>query len=206
MPNWKLHLEVGKRLSNKLKLNKEQEELFMIGNILPDINNGYLVRGVSKVISHTITHYVREDFNNHLNFYEKNKDKFNNYLVLGYFSHLYTDYIWNDDYYSNLYNDEKLKNMSSEELRYLKQSDFRVYDNKYLNNKLELNDLDNILNNSKEINSISIDKNDLIKAMNYINNRKKYDKEFKYYNIKYLDNLLDKTIEEIYNFIKNLKK
>ena len=27
MPNWKLHLEVGKRLSNKLKLNKEQEEL-----------------------------------------------------------------------------------------------------------------------------------------------------------------------------------
>ena len=27
-----------------------------------------------------------------------------------------------------------------------------------------------------------------------------------YYNIKYLDNLLDKTIEEIYNFIKNLKK
>ncbi len=32
----------------------------MFGNVTPDINNGYVIKNVSKIIAHKITHYDGE--------------------------------------------------------------------------------------------------------------------------------------------------
>ena len=47
MPNWKTHLEVDKRLNNKLKLKDNEYIEFLFGNILPDINNAFIVSDIS---------------------------------------------------------------------------------------------------------------------------------------------------------------
>ena len=73
MPNWKTHIEISKQLNKKLNYNDEEFELFAFGNILPDINNGHLVKDVSKIIDHKITHFVA-DKKSYINFYNKYKD------------------------------------------------------------------------------------------------------------------------------------
>ena len=48
MPNWKVHLEIAKRLNEKFKYTENQLEEFNLGNILPDINNCFIVKDISK--------------------------------------------------------------------------------------------------------------------------------------------------------------
>ena len=43
MPNWKIHFEIGKRVNEELKFDGEDLNLFLLGNILPDLNNKYIV-------------------------------------------------------------------------------------------------------------------------------------------------------------------
>lgn len=103
MPTWGMHLLTAKKLNKKLKIN--DYNLFLIGNIITDINNGYLVSNVSKVISHKDTHYYsgkKNEKTGEIMFYDvekfiqDNKENLKNSLVLGYITHLLTDVYWND--------------------------------------------------------------------------------------------------------------
>lgn len=103
MPTWGMHLLTAKKLNKKLKIN--DYNLFLIGNIITDINNGYLVSNVSKVISHKDTHYYsgkKNEKTGEIMFYDvekfiqDNKENLKNPLVLGYITHLLTDVYWND--------------------------------------------------------------------------------------------------------------
>lgn len=58
MPTWGMHLLVAKKLNKKLKI--KDYNLFLIGNIITDINNGYLVQNVSKVIPQKILIIIQE--------------------------------------------------------------------------------------------------------------------------------------------------
>ena len=98
MPNWKTHLEVAKRLNNKLKLKDNEYIEFLFGNILPDINNAFIVSDISNKISHNITHFNKDTYKGYSDFYDEYKDYMNNKVVLGYYTHLYTDYIFNNDF------------------------------------------------------------------------------------------------------------
>ena len=70
MPSWGIHLEIANRVSNKIE--DVDKNLFMFGNVMPDINNGYVIRDVSKIIAHKITHYDGEqDFKGYRRFYIK---------------------------------------------------------------------------------------------------------------------------------------
>ena len=44
MPAWGMHLLIAKKVSEKI--NIENYNSFLIGNIVPDINNGYLIPNV----------------------------------------------------------------------------------------------------------------------------------------------------------------
>ena len=44
MPNWKTHLELGKRLRKNFDYDNKEYNLFLMGNILPDLNNGYMLK------------------------------------------------------------------------------------------------------------------------------------------------------------------
>lgn len=196
MPNWKTHLEVGKRINKKLKYTGSDLELFLLGNILPDINNGYVVKGISTIYSHDYTHYKEDDFYIHKNF-SKYYDYKSNPLLYGYYIHLYTDFVFNNDYYANL--KDNIRVLTKDEQRIIKQSDFKVFNNKFINNKLAITDYDNALENANKVNHVSIKKDDLLKVVNYLDNQLIYDNTLKYYNEKELDDLLNKVVNDIVN-------
>lgn len=199
MPKWETHIEYGIILSDYLGYDKENKELFLIGNILPDINNGYLVKEVSNVISHEVTHFISSNHLNHLKFYNKYKSFFNNPLVKGYFTHLYLDYYFNNDYYSN-----KFDSLDKEYLKKRKQNDFDVFNNKFINNKLILNNLEDIISNSKLIEEININVKDLNNVINYLNNNIKCNKEYIYYKEDYLYFLFNNSVNSIKELINKL--
>lgn len=141
MPNWKIHIEVAKQLNRKLNYQNEEYQLFLFGNILPDINNGYIVKDISEMISHRKTHYADGTEESYLDFYEKYKNEItSNPLVCGYFVHLFTDYYWNDDFMIRFQSKKPFCNFTRDDMRILKQSDFRAYNDYYQDNNLNIVD------------------------------------------------------------------
>lgn len=204
MPNWKIHLEVGKRVANNIKFNEKDYEFFMLGNILPDINNRYIVENIKKQISHKVTHF---DYNNktHENFFNIYKEKISEPIVLGYYVHLFTDYIWNNDFYTSIVGTE-FEKLDKDTLRELKQSDFRNYNNLYVDNQLTINNLDESIEKIKIINEVNLNKDDLIDTINYLKGKIFYDTEYSFYSEEYLNNLLEYTIKTITNELNNILK
>ena len=101
MPHWKTHIEIAKRCNEFLKFNKSDYTLFLFGNILPDINNGYVIKNVSKIIAHKITHYDGEkDFKGYRRFYIKYAKYIQDPVILGSLTHLMTDYYYNNITYT----------------------------------------------------------------------------------------------------------
>lgn len=78
MPNWKVHLELGKRLNKYFNYDKEDFNLFSLGSILPDINNCYIVTDISKRLDHPITHFGTYKESHYIKFYEKYKKEVEN--------------------------------------------------------------------------------------------------------------------------------
>ena len=45
MPSWAIHLKVAKELAKNMP--KEDYQRFLLGNLLPDVNVGYLINPIS---------------------------------------------------------------------------------------------------------------------------------------------------------------
>ena len=197
MTNWKIHLEIAKKINKKLKYDGECLELFLLGNVLPDINNGYVVKDISKRISHTNTHFKNDIDKTYINFYNEYKSYFNNPLIVGYFVHLYTDYHWTKDYRNKINKISGYDNYTKEERMSLKHNDFKAYNNKFINNVLNLKNYDLLIDNIDLIKEVSIIKNDLILVNDFLNNQTEYNNQLKFYNSNELDILLDKTVMKL---------
>lgn len=100
MPSWGIHLATAKKLQEKLQIETND---FLLGNILPDINNGYVMEGISCLKTYQETHYFElQDLNgqkewlpNLQSFIQDNQKKIKHPIVLGYYTHLLADYYWN---------------------------------------------------------------------------------------------------------------
>ena len=82
-----IHMAVASEINKKLNMDNKK---FLIGSIAPDI---------SKQIGETkrLSHFLDSDDTNIPNmdrFLDKYKDKLTDDFVMGYFVHLYTDYLW----------------------------------------------------------------------------------------------------------------
>lgn len=196
MPNWKTHLEISKQLNKYLNYNKEEYDLFALGSILPDINNGYLVKDVSKIISHKITHFDTSNENNYTEFYNKYQNIMDNPLILGYFTHIYTDFNWNNNFYTKVECVPK-NNENKTKLRKEKQSDFLVYNSKFIENTIDVADIDKMLEECKKIEEISIIKEDIMKAKQFLDNQQIYDSKLIHHTMQELEELKEKTIRDI---------
>ena len=205
MPNWNVHLEVAKRLNKKLKYRKDNLSLFLIGNILPDINNCYIVKDISKRKKSGYTHFNDKTLFSYKVFYKKYKNNLNNPLILGYFCHLYTDYIWNYNFYREHKNKIELKILSRLKLRRLKQADFKCYDDLYIENTINIDNIDLILENILLIDRVSLTKEDLIKVKKYLDNQMPSNLNYNFYTKEELDKLMVKTIDKIEYFINKLE-
>ena len=229
MPSWGIHLEIANRVSNKIK--DVDKNLFMIGNVMPDINNGYVIRDVSKIIAHKITHYDGEqDFKGYRRFYIKYAKYIQNPVVLGSLTHLMTDYYYNNvTYTKKAIWDEKKKNVigvklndgeqikcNKEELRKIKRNDFRIYaDYVYKNSKIEeLRFNEKILSMNRIIDEFEITKKDAEKTVEYLNeyiNQKKSiidiceKQENSMYTKQEMENMANECVQFIIEFLKKIR-
>lgn len=221
MPNWGEHLLVANKL---LKRIKTDENLFLFGNILPDVQDGYLVQGISNIIPHKDNHYSL--YSKYISekhkygyefFYEKYKDKLDNPIILGYLSHLMTDFYWNNMFYEHKCIKENneavgykklngdIVKKSRAELRLDKQKEFETF-HYYIYNNCNINlpkYNDNIVENANLIDVIKINNEDVKKVINYmeetkINARIKKQK-LQIFTIDELQLEIEKTVEFIIN-------
>ena len=205
MPAWGIHLRIAKKINEKLKIKDYNN--FLIGNIVTDINNGYIIKDVSKIINHRETHYYVENKANigKTIYYdierciEDNKDNLQNIVVIGYIVHLLADEYWNSLTYDKhgLFNNKneligiKLNTgadliIDGEGRKKIKQNDFKVFVNYiYKNNLVDIPIYnEKIYEQTKGIKQIKLTKEDIKKTIDYLNKvRKGLDLEVKDYKI-----------------------
>ncbi len=131
MPSWNIHLEAGERLASHLKLSGKKRKEFLLGCLLPDINNGY-VNKAEIIKEHRETHYAF-DQKSSLNFYGENKTEIDNRtpIFLGYLFHLFTDGFFNYNFYHNFKHSPLSRGISPEEKTDIKHHDFWLYDTNF---------------------------------------------------------------------------
>lgn len=120
-----IHIAVAKEINKDLKM--KEKELFL-GAIAPDISKQL---GESKVKSHFLLN-DKSDLPILDNFLDKYQDNLNNPFIMGYYIHLFTDYLWfkyfiseitNDNDYIKLLNENKIT-CSKEEISKLIYNDY----------------------------------------------------------------------------------
>ena len=192
MPSWAIHLAEAKKVSKNLNFNDKDKNIFLFGNIVPDILNGYVVDKISHKVSHDETHYQKRiQIENHYEkrynlekFYQDFKDKFTNPIVLGYYTHLLTDFYWNRLTYDkngifdeNRYliglkgnNGKKILD-KKDNLRKIKTNDFKIFSKYIYKNKLlEIPVYDEkIIEDLKDLEFLNMQEEDVLEALNYLN-------------------------------------
>ena len=204
MPGWNIHLEAGERVARKLKFTKLSKKEFLLGCILPDINNGYINK-VKKRKQHGETHYAY-DQKSSLNFYAENRDKIRERepIFLGYLFHLYTDGFFNYDFYRTIKRDKNGKNLNPDEKRELKHHDFWLYDTNFEHNLgVKKEELMELAKKSNRVPAVEITPEDIedverILLMNNLNDSLKGSK-YLFYSKKRLDDLLEDMIDSFMN-------
>ena len=204
MPGWNIHLEAGERVVRKLKFTKLSKKEFLLGCILPDINNGYINK-VKKRKQHEETHYAYNQKSS-LNFYAENRNKIRDRepIFLGYLFHLYTDGFFNYDFYRTIKRHRIGEGLNPDEKRELKHHDFWLYDtnfNHHLGVKKE--ELKNLAKRCNKVPAVEITAEDIedverILLMNNLNDNLKGSK-YRFYTKKRLDDLLEDTIDSFMN-------
>lgn len=120
-----IHIAVAKEINKELHMN--EKELFL-GTIAPDISKQI---GESKVKSHFLPN-ENTDLPNFEKFLNKYKDNLNIPFIMGYYIHLFTDYLWfkyfmpeitNCNDYIKLLNGHKI-NCSEEEITTIIYNDY----------------------------------------------------------------------------------
>ena len=203
MPSWNIHLEAGNRIADKLKLSKKERRDFLVGCIIPDINNGY-INTPNIVKPHHETHYAY-DQKSSLNFYAENKQKIDEKdpIYLGYLFHLYTDGFFNYDFYRHIKR-HAFSTKSEDEKRDIKHHDFWLYDTNYHHTiDLTEDEAAKIAKTASKINAVDIAKQDILDALAILkrpdlNDDIKND-EYIFYTKEALDNLLEDMCESFTN-------
>ena len=150
MPNVMIHEEVGYFLSNKLNKNSYN---YYLGLLAPDSPNNY---GFGKKEDRWLAHQRRKDYNEWRNslkeFYNQEKNNYNEDFLLGYYIHILTDIIYDDFLYLKVREEILKDGYSLEESHDIMRNDMDKY---YFN---EIEEIKNILskeNETFEINGIN---------------------------------------------------
>ena len=158
MPNWKTHLEISNRINKVYGFEGIEFNKFLFGSILPDINNAHVVEKVSVEIKNEVTHFYQKDMPSYLIFYKKYREQIENKnpLFVGYVTHLYTDYTWNNAFYTKV-NKENYPETERDALRKMKWNDFAIFNNQFIDNGINLllnDETEKILEDCKNIEEI----------------------------------------------------
>jgi len=99
-----IHLCVANEINKKIKKDKKK---LLIGSIAPDIS-----KQVGEPRSKS--HFTTEGFTNHIKFFDKYRNYINDDFILGYYIHLYTDYLWEKYFATELGNKNLIKKLNGD--------------------------------------------------------------------------------------------
>ena len=204
MPGWNIHLEVGRKVNEKLKFSGKQKEEFLFGCILPDINNGYINKKIKTIKDHGVTHWAFDEKSS-LNFYEKYKREIRNKepIYLGYLLHLYTDGFFNYSYYSSIDHDARFEGLDDDKKVKNKHHDFWKYELKLRNQSIRFLNKKELVGKANKIKEIKIDEDEIKEIEDLLNdaelNVKLAEGEYIYYSEKELDFLVDDVVNKFLN-------
>lgn len=180
MPSWAIHLKVAKELAKDMP--QEEEQRFLLGNLLPDVNVGYLINPISKQIPYSITHYGKmetfdgktREFPDYETFIKKYVDSMKDPIVRGYLAHLATDFYWNYQTYikKGIYKNGKMIGLEgrksviwgeSELLRQTKVDNFNSLSyHLYHNHLITIPSFkEELITDTKKVNEVHIEKVDI---------------------------------------------
>ncbi len=232
MPAWGMHLKTAKKLNEYLKLN---EDKFYFGNVMVDAER-HVVHDLSVVVSYDDSHYAKLQNVNGImiklpdyeRFIEENYQNLSNPVVLGYLTHLMTDFYYNRLTFGQKFLSDgmgksigiKLNNgtdkiCDKETIRILKQTDFDTYSRELYSKEdvlIDENKKDDILKACKDIKNIKYNGEDVLKIINFVNNIKNnYDKRkdekicYKVFTKEEFDYNFNKCVEFILDNLKSHK-
>ena len=204
MPGWNIHLEAGERVAKKLKFTKLSKKEFLLGCILPDINNGYINR-VKRRKHHEETHYAYNQKSS-LNFYAENRKKIleKDPIFLGYLFHLYTDGYFNYDFYRTIKRHKLGEELNRDERRELKHHDFWLYDiNFHHELGVKQDELKKLARRANQVFAVEITPEEILEVeqilvADNLNDDLKGQK-YQFYTKKRLDELMEDMIESFMN-------
>ena len=195
-----IHIAVAKEINKDLKMN--EKELFL-GTIAPDISKQL---GESKVKSHFLS-----DDQSTLpildKFLDKYKNNLNNPFIMGYYIHLFTDYLWFKYFIPEITNSsDYIKVLSGNKIKCTKEEIEKLIYNDYTNLNISLieeYDLDlSLFYEDIEIPNIKFDEIPLDKLQVIVdqmgiiieNSKKEYTYSFNIDNVKQFIELCKKII------------
>ena len=132
MPSWNVHLAHAERLLNEVGASAcgvRDENAFLVGNVVPDIPVGFIVKDPVKQLKYTFTHLAvknpiplpRDD--RFWSAYIEGRDEVDD-VTLGAWAHLAADYVYNLHTRAYL---EKIGMEPGDEARTGKQGDFALF-------------------------------------------------------------------------------
>lgn len=133
-----IHMCVANEVNKKIKVKNYNE--FLLGAIAPDLSKliGYK-RDESHFIDHNISSFPCIE-----KFLKKYGDKLDSDFLLGYFVHLYTDYLWYKYFMKDIYNKNLISSKDGTKLKYDKQTFRKFVYNDYTNLNVKLIDAYNL--------------------------------------------------------------
>ena len=194
MPSWNIHLEAGNRLADKLHLSGKAREEFLLGCLLPDINNGYINSPDVKY-----PHHEKSSLNFSADYADKIKDRVPIYL--GYLFHLFTDGYFNYNFYHNFKRSPLSRGLNEEAKRDIKHHDFWLYDANF-HHALNITpgSAERLAPLANQIKTVDIKSKDILEIDTILKDDRLNDhirgESYIFYNQKSLDLLLDNTISE----------
>lgn len=118
-----IHICVAKEVNKYLKRNEKE---ILIGSIAPDISKQI---GRTKKKSHFLD--KQDNIPNINNFLKKYKNHLINDFVMGYFIHLYTDYLWFKFFIPNFIKDKKIYKITGEIVELSDEESLKLIYNDY---------------------------------------------------------------------------
>ncbi len=230
MPSWKIHLKIANNIKEKLNIYEDKDK-FMIGNILPDMYSGHIIKNMSKVIDYNTNHYGTNTIINGAQFCLPNYEMFKNIhinklddiIILGYLSHLMADYFFNKYTYTNctIINEkgevcgiktkkDEILNCNKNTMTRIKQEDFNSYGDTINLEKCNYSYTSDIFNSLEKLETFKVEKDDIVKLINYLNSLTMPTKTGKsnaliLFKKEKLDNLVDECSEFILNYINKVR-
>lgn len=127
-----IHMCIAKKINEKLKI--KDENMLLLGSIAPDISKHL---GETKTRSHFLTDNKKIDINS---FLDKYKTKLNNPFLLGYFIHLYTDFLWDKYFIVDIVSNGTIKLLNGDEIENSPELYKKLIYNDYTNLNIQLID------------------------------------------------------------------